>query len=392
MSHHKKPLLEVWLREWRRITLKWPFLFVTIVGPLIAFFLLAWIFEEGTPRKLPVAVVDCDKTSLSRQITRFVDATPIAAVDKSYVSLNEAKLAMEKGKADAVIFIPENTEKKILTGQGTDVELFVNNENVVKGGLISAGVRKAIGTLSAGIKLRTQLQKGITQDQALARVQPVQLRSNVMFNPYISYPYYITAGFMPALLMVFCLLGTIYSFGTELFKGSGIKLINSAGGDMRVAIIGKLLPYTLIYFCMAMVINVFVFVFQGTPLNGNVFIILFSQLLLVIAYQFMGLFLIGLLGNMRFAMSLGSAYSMLALTYCGLTFPYMAMPSIAKAFSLIFPYTYWVRIFVGQSLRFEPASNAMHYLMAMVCFIFLGLTMIPRYKYLLVTKKEWGKE
>ena len=392
MKANKNPFFAVWKREWRRITLKWPFLFVTIVGPLLAFFILAWIFETGTPRKLPVAIVDLDKTSLSRQITRYIDATPIACADNSFGSLLEAQIALESGKVDAIICIPENTEKNVLKSQEGNIAIYLNNSNVVKAGLLGSGLRKAIGTLSGGIKLRIQLQKGLIQDQAISKIIPVQVHSDVMFNPYINYSYYITAGFMPALLMVFCLLGTIYSLGNELFRGSGLKLINAANGDIKLAITGKLAPYTLIYFTLAMLINIFLFVILGMPLNGSFYVIILSELILIIAYQFMALFLIGLFGNMRLALSIGSAYSMLALTYCGLTFPAIAMPNIAKAISLVFPYTYWIKILIGQSLRNEPISNSFSFMIALTCFILLGILMIPRYKYLLVTKKEWGKE
>lgn len=119
-------------REWNRIKSKWVLLMVTFVGPLIAFLLVMSIFSSNVPRNLPVAVVDMDNTSLSRTISRWTDATAIAAVDQSYISLEDARNAMEEGKVDAILHIPEGTERGILKGESSSIVLYLNNANDVK--------------------------------------------------------------------------------------------------------------------------------------------------------------------------------------------------------------------------------------------------------------------
>jgi len=384
--------LNVLKREWRRIANTWPFLFVTFVGPLFAFFLVVWLFSNNVPRELPVAVVDLDKTSISRQISRMVDATSIAAADKSYLSLEDAHNAMDEGKLDAILVIPSGTEKDIIRGRSSSVALYINNSNVVKGGLLNSGVRKALATYSAGIKLRSQFQKGLNQNTAVAKIMPVQVRSVLLFNPYISYSYYLTAGLLPVILVVFSLLGTIYSLGTELLRGTGPHWLHIAGNDIRIALIGKLFPFTLIYFILALIMNFLLFARLGMPLRGDYLILVFSELLLIICYQMMAIFLVGLSGNLRLALSLGSAYSMLALTYSGLTYPAIGMPAMGKVVSLAFPYTYWLKIFMGQSLRGEPLSNTLLPMFVLLMFIILGMLLVPKYKYLLEHKEYWGKQ
>lgn len=388
----QSPFRKVLHREWRRITRRWPLLFGTFIGPLFTFLLIIWIFSESVPRKLPVAVVDMDHTVLSRQIARMTDATSIAAVDRHYLSLEEARDAVESGKADAVLYIPNGTEKDIYKGGHANLALYLNNTNVVKSGLINSGIRKALGTLSAGIKLQLQMKSGKSQSQAMARVVPVQLNSTLLFNPYTSYSYYLTVGLMPLILIVFTLLGTIYTLGDELYLGTGPKWLRLAGKNFPVALAGKLLPYTAIYFCVAMIMNVILFNYLELPLRGSFVPIVIGELLLIISYQFMAIFLVSLTTNMRLALSLGSAYCMLALTYSGLTFPAMAMPVVAQAFSYIFPYTYWIKILFGQSMRGESAIYSLAPMYAMLAFVALGMMFIPRLKYMLLNKKRWGKK
>jgi ABC-2 type transport system permease protein len=391
MKTKKHPFTQVLKRELERIQQKRTLWFITIIGPFVGFFLVAYIFSSNVPRKLPVALVDMDHTNLSRQMARMVEATPIAAINRNFVDLVEARKAIEDGKVDAALVIPEGTEKEILKGASGSVALYLNNANVVKGGLLNSGIRKALGTLSTGIKLQVQMKTGMTQDQALTQVMPVQLRQVLLFNPYTSYSYYLAAGLLPIILIVFVLLGSLYVMGDELYRGTGKTWIKTAEGNFSWALSGKLLPYTLIYLVVAMVMDLILYRFLGMPLRGNYHIILISELLLILSYQSVAIMLLALTSNMRLSLSLGSAYCMLALTYSGLTFPIMGMSHLGQMISGAFPFTYWLKILVGKSLRGEPAANAIWPMFSLWVFILLGILFIPLLKYMMLNKKRWGK-
>lgn len=383
--------MRVMHREWSRIKSKWVLLMVTFVGPLIAFLLVMSIFSSNVPRNLPVAVVDLDHTSLSRTISRWTDATAIASVDRSYISLEDARNAMEEGKVDAILHIPEGTERGILKGESSSVVLYLNNANVVKAGLMNSGIRKALSTLSGGIKLKKQLQQGRNQHEAMARIMPIKLNSVVLFNPFISYSYFLTLGLMPIILIVFTLLGTTHAIGTELLRGTGPQWLAAADGSIVFALVGKLLPYTFIFSLIAMLMNVILIQQLGLPVHGKMHIILVSEFLLILSYQLLAIFFLGLFSNLRLSLSIGSAYCMLALTYSGLTFPEFGMPAFGQAIAGIFPFTYWLKIFIGQTLRGEPAFYGIYPMYALMAFIALGLLFIPRLKHLLQNEHHWGK-
>ncbi len=385
------PVYQLIIRERKRIVNKWPFLFITFIGPLLGFFLVAWIFIEGVPRKLPVGIVDNDNTFLSRQIVRYVNATPIASVKFHCTSLIEAKKLLEEGKIDAILVIPLFAERNVLRGQQANLALYLNNQNVLKGGLLNSGIQKSISTLSAYIKVRAKLQKGKTQQQALSEIMPVQVRSIILFNPYINYSYYLSAAIIPAILCVFVILGSMYAIGYELLVGSAKRWLNAANQQIGVALFGKLLPYTIIYFCMAMIMNIILFWYLGMPLKGSFGIILIAELITIIAYQFFSIFMLSLTSNVRLALSIGSAYSMLALTFSGLTFPTFGMPSIAHAFSYLFPFTYWLKIFVSQSIEGLQVEIILPYLFANLSFVILGLMLVPRLRFLIANPDNWKK-
>ena len=387
----KHSLINVVVRELKRISEEGVSFFVIIIGPLLAFFLISAIFYSGVPRNLPVAVVDLDHTSLSRKVALMTDATPIAAIDRSYSNFTEAKNALYEGKVDAVLLIPGGMEKNILKGENSSIELYVNNANVIKGSLLSSNIQKAIKTLSAGIKLQKHLNSGETEKQAIAQIMPIQVNSEILFNPFTSYAYFITLILMPVMLTVFTLFGTLYAIGSELQYGTAASWLKIADDSIVIALLGKLLPYTLFFCIVAACMNIDLFYFLGVPLHGNSGVIVLSELLLILSYQSVALLLITLTANMRLALSLASAYTMLAITYAGFTFPAFGMPVVAQVIGKIFPITFWVNILSGQALRAEPIANGFIQMLYLMGFIALGWFFIPRLKYVLSNEKYWWK-
>lgn len=391
MKKQVQALFGVMYREFGKIQHRWPFAFITFLGPLLAFYLVMWTFSANVPRDLPVAVVDLDHTFLSRQLKRMVDATPVARVDQQYSSLLDARTALEEGKIEAILVIPDGTERGILKGRSSSTALYINNANVLKGGLITSGLSRALATASAGIKVQMRMKQGLNTTTAIERSVPVMLQTEVLFNPYINYSYFLTSSLLPVMLIVFTLLGSIYTLGSELKNGTGPELLKLANQNILIALMGKMLPYTALYFSMAMVMNHILFVFLGVPVKGTLTVLLLGELLMILSYQFLAVFLVGLTYNLRLSLSVGSAYTMMALTFSGLTYPVFGMPAIAQAFAHIFPFTYWLKIFIGQALRGEPAANAIFPMYAFWLFIFLGALFIPRVRYLLLNEKYWGK-
>ncbi len=389
---YNSAIFNVIKREANRITHNWILLFVTLIGPISAYLIIMWMFSDGVIRDVPISVVDLDNTSLSRNIIRQVDATPVADITYHAKSVSEAKDLMNKGKIDAIVVIPQNVEKKILSGGSSTVAVYLNNTNVVKGGVLKAGLYRTLSTVSAGVKVQTNMKNGFTQDQAITRAVPVRMNTHLLFNPYTNYSYFLTLGLLPLVAIVFVFLGTVYAIGSELKEGTANELLKKSENSVTVALTGKLLPYTILFFVNMMFMNLILFKVLGTPLKGSLFAILLSQFLLIIAYQMLAVLFLNLTANMRLSLSLGSAYTMMALTFSGLTFPSLGMPLIAKIFSWIFPYTFWLKILLSQSLRNEPLTEIVPYLLILMLFILSGILSFKGMKRKLSDSKYWGRD
>ncbi|MGE5394652.1 MAG: ABC transporter permease [Candidatus Saccharibacteria bacterium] len=385
------PFFRVLLREIDRMSGSVISLFTTLIGPLAAFVILLSIFSEGVPRNLPVGVVDLDQSNLSRKISMFIGASPEAQVTMHPASEQEAYKQMQLGKIDAVIIIAEGTEKTILKGGSQPVEVFISNANILKGGFLQKGIYKSLATLSGGIKLQLAMKSGMPERQAKAKIQPVKLEQHILFNPFGNYSYFLLSALLPMMIVVFTLLSSVFAVGVEVREGTGPQWLAHSGGSLIVALAGKLFPYTLLLMVDAMVMNVILFVRMGTPLEGSFALILIGEVAMIVTYQMLGVFLIAASANLRLSLSIASAYSMMALTFSGLTFPQFAMPAGAQIASFLFPFTYWVKIFISQAMRGEDPEKVILPLAAFLLFILLGLCFLPRLKRILQQEKYWGK-
>ena len=88
-----------------------------------------------------------------------------------------------------------------------------------------------------------------------------------------------------------------------------------------------------------MLMNTILFKFVGVPLNGSVPLLFASGLVFVLAYQAIGVAISALLSNLRLSLSIGGGYSVLAFTFSGLTFPFLAMDLPVRIIGYVFPLT-----------------------------------------------------
>ena len=369
----KSQFYKVLTREINRIANSWVLIFINLIAPLGAFLIIYWLFSQGVVRDLPVTIVDNDHSALSRKIARMIDASPAAKVVSNTFSLDEANDAMEKGLVDAVVFFDNGFEKEVFKGRQQQVVVYINNTNVIKGGILQSGIYKTLATFSAGIKLQMYLKSGLRGESAMDRLQPVFTSAHLLFNPFGNYAYFLVTGLLPIMAIVFIFLGSLYAVGSELRFGSAGELMQAANGNIFAALFGKMGPYTLIYMLKMYLINVILVFVLGIQIKGSLFIVLLSELILVITYQLLAVLFLSLTGNLRFSLSLGSAYTMMALTFSGLTFPSMGMPLVAKIFSWIFPYTFWLKIFLSQTLRGEPVVETIVPFLVLVLFGLISL-------------------
>ena len=378
-------------RELVRMTHQPIYLTLMLVLPLLSFAFFALLFNQGVARNIPIAILDEDHTTLSRKVAQMIDDTPTAMVAYDIQDIDEGERLMREGRVMAIVQIPAFFEKCILSNTQTYIENYVSGTNITVNGLLSKDIQTAVTTFSAGIQLQLLTKQGLTERQAMAQLMPVRFDRHVLFNPYINYGYYLSPSFLPMMLLIFVVLMTVFSIGTELKNATAREWLRTADDSVGAALLGKTLPVTVAMFLLSLVMFVIIFKVVGTPLNGSLAVILTGTLLFILSYQAISVLIVSLLANLRLSLSIGGGYSVLAFTFSGLTFPIMAMWEPMQWLSRLFPFTYYTDLFVDQMLRGAPVVCSLPDLGWMSLFVVLPLLCLPRLKRVCTEQKFWGR-
>lgn len=388
----REGILCVLVRELRRISSSSMYLFVVIVFPLACFFLFTEIFKNGVPHKIPIAIYDADASSMSRKAIRMVEATPSADATYRISSFYDGKELMMRGKISALVIIPKDFEKDIYRGTPTNIALYINNINIIKGGLLDRDIRTALATLNAGVDIQGRLKRGENAKLAAAQVMPVVLEKKMLYNPFGSYAYYLLTTLLPIMLQMFILTASVYAINIEMKDGTAREWLKASGFDVISAIVGKMLPYSIIFFIISLFMSTILYRFIGVPLRGSRIILMLSNLFFVLSYQGIGVFIACLTSNLRLGLSNSSAYAICAFTFSGLTFPFIGMPHAFEVIGQFFPFTQYLDIYISQGLRGAPLYTALFPLGMLGIFILFPLLLLPRLRMFMMYQKYWGKQ
>lgn len=382
---------EVKDREIARIKHNKTYITSMFILPIVSICFFAAFFSKGAIDNLPVALVNEDNTPLSRTVADMIEGTPAVEFAYTVSDMTEAENLLLSGKVYAIVQIPKNFEKDILGFNQANIQLYNSGINVSTNGLIAKDVQTAVTMFSVGVQLNVLQSKGLAADQAMAMANPIAFSRHIISNPYLNYGYYLAPCFISMMIMVFTVLLTIFSIGSELKMGTAKEWLETAGNSISVAIFAK----TSMIANWMMLVSVFaysiVFVIMKAPMEGSLLFFIISIVVYIMAYQAVAIFIITLTGSLRMALSLGGGYSVLAFTFSGLTFPVMAMHPAMQVFSKFFPFTYFMEIYVDQAMRGAPVAVSMTPFALMLLFTVLLLFSIRKLKRACNDPKYWGK-
>jgi len=298
-------------------------------------------YKNNVVRDIPVTIVDLDKTSVSRQMTRMFGATKELSVSQEVGSLQEAKQLFWDGNSKGIILIPEGFEKNLSRGFQTSVSVYCDASYFLIYKETLGGVIQAAGTLSAGVEIKRLLASGSSEEQALQQRDPMPAKFFSLYNPAGSYGSSIMPGMILIILQQTLLIGIgmIGGAGKERRNNQEIKPGVRVRQGMFSVVFGKGLAYFLIYIPNIAFTLVYLSKWFGFPDKGS-----FSEVcILLVPYLFSVIFL-GLMISMLFRRREHSImalvfFSPIVLFLSGLSWPTTAIPPLLRQLAQIFPST-----------------------------------------------------
>lgn len=371
-------LLNVFRRELRRMTSRRIYFASCIVLPLFSLVFMATIFGHGQMENLPVGVVDADQTSLSRSIVRMVDATPELEVTKHYANETEARKAIQRKEIYGYLLIPSGIKSLCYYYHNAMLsvgeELHSTFETLLKQVSVTPIVTEAVGL-------------GESQTNITSFLVPISEKEMVSYNPNRNYAIYLSQPFFFVFLQVLLLLVTTYALGSESKFGTSDEWLQMAKGNIDIAVIGKLLPYTFTFMIMGVLANIVFFNWMKMPLPCSLWVKNGITMLFILATQALALLLYAILPALSLIISVVSMIGSLGATLSGVTFPVNFMDTPVYWASFLFPIRHFVE--VVQSLLYLGGtfSNYWTNLVVLLLFILSPILLLPRLKRALLTHR-----
>lgn len=341
----------IFRKEWKTFLGSSRLLFWVWGLPLLIFLFLGWLFGYGVAQNLPVAITDYDQSTLSRQITRYIEATPTIKFTHHCTDELEAKYLLQRADVYGYVVIPKGFEKEIYKGESPKVICYLNNQFILPAGLIQKDFLAGSSTFSAGIHLDKQQKKGKTLGVALSTLQSVKTDLHLLYNPYTNYNYYLNFALLPMMFQLIVMVISIYTLGLVMKKRKARKLYELGNKNMWSVVFGKLLPYTISFSFVGLLMNIYLFRWVGIPTQTSLLISFSITALLVFATQSLAIGFVALSKDLRSAMSYGGGFSALGFSFSAYTFPMEGLPKSMEWLAQLFPYTHFMKLYVNTALK-----------------------------------------
>ena len=370
--------------RWRELFRQPLALFSIFLVPLLSSFLLLYMMEHGLPTDMPVAVVNEDHSASSRAIVRTLDAFQSTHVALEANSMPEALATMRRGEVYGIYHIPPGLQAKAGSSRQPTIHYYTNSAYLMAGSFVFRDMKMLSELVSAKVGLLTGQARGKTEEEILATIQPIAVRSEVMSNPWLNYAAYLTTTILPGLLQLMIFLYTAYSIGREVKRGTAQQWLQRNDGSIARSLLTKLLPQTVCFLLVGWGIQLILYIGMGYPLQAGGWTMALAMLLLVLSAQALAIFFFALIPTVRMAMSLSSLLGMLSFSISGMSVPVSSMIAPMQALSFIFPLRYYYNIGISQALLGAPWLEALPYYLGLTAFLLLPILLLPRLKRYLI--------
>ena len=188
-------------------------LLMLIIAPIIYGFFYPWPYSTEVVNHVPVGIVDYDNSNLSRTLARYASASPSLDTEH-FINEQAAKEAIWSDQIAGYMVIPSGLEEQVMSGQQAYVSVLGNGGYFILNKNVQLGFSQAVGTVSAGIKVKKSIAKGAYASTAAQNTQAIPLRIMPLYNQTEGYGAYVVPAVSVIILQQTLLMATAMLIGT----------------------------------------------------------------------------------------------------------------------------------------------------------------------------------
>lgn len=356
------------------------YIFMMVIVPLAGAFFFLNLMHEGLPLKVPVAIVDMDHSAMSRRITRSLQAGELIDITASAESFSAAMDMVRSGKTFGFFYIPSDFQEEALSGRTPTLSFYSNMSVFVPGTLSFKGFKTVAVTTSGAIVESTLSASGLAGavGGGSDMIMPLRLDTHPIGNPCTNYSIYLSPSFLAGLISLLTMVVTVFSITSEIKWGTSPEWLATARGSMGRALLGKLLPQSVVFCTMGIGIEAIMFSYLGFPMHCPAVNMVVGMILLVLSSQAFGVIAVEAVPNMRLALIIVSLTGILAFSIAAFSYPVDQMYGAIGIFSYILPVRWFFLIYIDQALNGIPLYYSRLYYVAMLVIMLLPVVGLRR--------------
>ncbi|NOT03586.1 MAG: ABC transporter permease [Anaerolineales bacterium] len=307
---------------------------IAVVIPIVQLFLLGYAATSDV-RNIPMAVWDQSKSPQSRQLLDAFRAADYFTIDHFVGSTDEYQKLIESGKARVALVIPADYDIRLSEGQAKVLMVLDGSDATI--GATALSTARLVGQ-SFATKI---LSEQASLSGRLAPSAPVEVRTQVWYNPDLNSAYFMIPGVIGMILSFITTILTATAIVRERERGTIEQLIVTPIRSWEL-VLGKLMPYVILAFVETFEIIIVGRYWFGVPVRGSLLLIFFTSGLFLMSSLGIGLFASTIANTQQEAMLTVMMYNLPSIFLSGFFFPLQAMPKFLQWVSYAIPLRYYL--------------------------------------------------
>lgn len=342
-------LWQAWLTTLQTIARDKGVVLILGLAPLIYGFFYPWPYGTQVVTRVPVAVVDLDHSNLSRQITRYVQASPRVEVRLITGDEHAAQQALWAGEIEGFAVMPRDLKRSVLRGTPAVVTVQANGSYALLNKAVSYGFSEAVGTVSAGVEIAKLEAAGQGKLQAQASRSPISTQLVALFNPTEGYGSYVVPAVALLILQQTLLMGVGMLVGLWCETGQ-----NRAD---TFTWLGRLLAFCTVGWANGLLYFGWIYWLQDFPRGGNPGGALLLLACYVPAICTLGALLGVWFGNRERALQVLLFTALPVIFVSGFSWPSESLPPLLQHLRWLFPSTAGIQASLKLNQMGAPLSD-----------------------------------
>ncbi|MBP1610406.1 MAG: hypothetical protein H6Q04_2641 [Acidobacteria bacterium] len=355
----RKEFIQIW-RDPRTLV-------IILIIPIMQLFLLGYSATSDI-KNVQLVVLDQSRSAESRALLESYRAADYFVITQYLENEEEASALIEKGEARAALIIPPDFSERLAEGDAQVSFILDGSDPTVASTSLSSA--RLIGQAHATEILAETIA---SSGQKFELQPPVDVRTNVWYNPDLISAYFMIPGVIGMILFAITAILTATAVVRERERGTIEQLIVTPIRSWEL-IVGKITPYVLLAFLDMIEVLAIGHWWFGVPIRGSLALILITSGIFILSGLGIGLFASTVANTQQEAMLIVWMTLLPAIFLSGFFFPLQAMPQVLQWISMLIPLRYYLVIIRALLLKGVGLEMIVNEVLALVAFAVVIMT------------------